>query len=226
MSITLTCELLDKIAGDRKRFENACNGMKESLLELGRVFNSKIDIEDNFEKLIMDVDFQNRSVLKIISECKFGPLMAEDDPKPENIMNNIYVGKGATKCDGNIYGYSTFMHILTTPVASSNVSNLMEMITNNFHYITNLDYSFQHCYRSRAINIFFMKEMVFGLVMLGLTYRIFYFNYIIEFRGKNTYILPVGWYPGIKYDENNPPTQFYVCNNDDKPCYGNGAYDF
>ena len=84
------------------------------------------------------------------------------------------------------------------------------------------DYSFQHCYRSRAINIFFMKEMVFGLVMLGLTYRIFYFNYIVEFREKNTYILPV------KYNGVTPaiPTNFWVCNNDDKPCYGNGAYDF
>jgi hypothetical protein len=40
--------------------------------------------------------------------------MAEEDPKAENLMNKIYVGKDATKCDGNIYGYSTFMHILTS----------------------------------------------------------------------------------------------------------------
>lgn len=179
MSITLTCELLDKIAENRKRYENRCASMKESLLELGRVFNSKIDDEEHFECLIMDVDFQNRSVLKIICECEFGPLMAEDDPKPENIMNNIYVGKGATKCDGNIAGYSTFMHILNSKPSKSADNSLLEMITNSFEYNKDLDYSFQHCYRSRAINMFFMKEMVFGLVMLGLTYRIFYLGYII-----------------------------------------------
>ena len=38
--------------------------------------------------------------------------MSEEDPKAENLMNNIYVGEGATECDGNIYGYSTFMHII------------------------------------------------------------------------------------------------------------------
>jgi hypothetical protein len=29
-------------------------------------------------------------------------------------MNQIYVGKEGTKCDGNIFGYSYYMHILTT----------------------------------------------------------------------------------------------------------------
>ena len=49
MSITLTCEILEKIAANRKKFENRCNGMKEELLELGKVFNSKIDDEEHFE---------------------------------------------------------------------------------------------------------------------------------------------------------------------------------
>lgn len=55
--IALSCELLLNIAGSRKRFENECLGLKDDLLELGKVFNSKIDDEDYYETLLLDVDF-------------------------------------------------------------------------------------------------------------------------------------------------------------------------
>jgi len=69
MSIALTVELLIKISDSRKRFKNMCNSQIASLLELGKVYNSKITDEEYFRELIMDVDFQNRTVLKIITQC-------------------------------------------------------------------------------------------------------------------------------------------------------------
>jgi hypothetical protein len=79
--------------------------------------------------------------------------MSEEDPKSENIMNNIYIGKDATKCDGNIFGYSTFMHILTQKpkIAKAGDSDFFNMITIDFKYKTDVDYTFQHRYRSRSI---------------------------------------------------------------------------
>lgn len=50
------------------------------------MFTSKIDDEKYYENLIMDTDFRDRSVLKIITENLFEPLIPEDDPKPENLM--------------------------------------------------------------------------------------------------------------------------------------------
>jgi hypothetical protein len=55
--IALSCELLVNIATSRKRFENECMGLKDELLELGKVFNSKIDDEKYYETLLLDVDF-------------------------------------------------------------------------------------------------------------------------------------------------------------------------
>ena len=81
MSIALSAELLSLIASSRKRFENECNRLKDDLLELGKTFNGKIDEDQYFEDLIMDTDFQNRTVLKIITSCKFEALMSEEDPK-------------------------------------------------------------------------------------------------------------------------------------------------
>ncbi len=40
--------------------------------------------------------------------------MEEEDPKAENIIGMLWDGIESTKCDGNIYGYSSFLHILTT----------------------------------------------------------------------------------------------------------------
>ena len=61
----------------------------------------------------MDVDFSNRSVLKIITNCGLEPLLAESDPKAENLLNCLFVGKESNLCDGDISGYSNFYHILT-----------------------------------------------------------------------------------------------------------------
>lgn len=38
--------------------------------------------------------------------------MDESDPKALNLINSIWNGPDATKCDGNIYGYSRMMHVL------------------------------------------------------------------------------------------------------------------
>jgi hypothetical protein len=40
--------------------------------------------------------------------------MSSEDPKAENLMLIIWNGKEATKCDGNIYGYSNLAHIIMT----------------------------------------------------------------------------------------------------------------
>jgi hypothetical protein len=45
--------------------------LKDDLLELGKVYNSKIDDEEGFESLLMDTDFENRTVLKIITASEF-----------------------------------------------------------------------------------------------------------------------------------------------------------
>jgi hypothetical protein len=78
------------------------------------MYSSKIQDEKYFEKLITQVDFKGRSVLKIITINNFESLMDEDDPKAENLMLMIWHGKEATRCDGNVYGYSNFCHILAT----------------------------------------------------------------------------------------------------------------
>lgn len=186
----MSAEILDTIAKSRKRFENQCSNLKGELLDLGKYYNSKIDDETVFENLLMDKDFENRTVLKIITSCKFAELMHEDDPKAENIMGQIYVGKESTQCDGNIYGYSTFMHILTQkPKKIAEGSNVafMDMITIDFKYKIDVDYTFQHRYRSKSINMYFIKEMIFGFITTATSCMIYY-SYLTSFAANKKYI--------------------------------------
>lgn len=57
---------------------------------LGQMYSSKIEDEKFYEWLITEVDFKNRSVLKIIAVNKFEYLMDENDPKAENMMMGIW----------------------------------------------------------------------------------------------------------------------------------------
>lgn len=79
------------------------------------MYISKITDEKYYEKLILDKDFQERPVLKIIAKNNFERLMDENDPKAENLMNKIWRGHEATNCDGNIFGYSSMSNVVFRP---------------------------------------------------------------------------------------------------------------
>lgn len=112
MSIALAAEILNKVASARRKFENECNKIQTELLKLGKMYSRKIEDEKYYEKLITGQDFRGRTVLKTITQNNFEPLMDEDDPKAENLMVLIWYGKEATKCDGNIFGFSNLSHII------------------------------------------------------------------------------------------------------------------
>lgn len=189
MCIALSGELLGKISETRSRFENICRGLKADLLELGKQYNLKITNEKYFRTLIMDTDFQNRTVLKIITQCQLGALMSEEDPKAENIMKQVYIGEEATKCDGSLLGFSNLFHILTSkPKKADDSTRFLEIVKIDFKYNYDVDYTFQHRYRSKSIYIFFLKELFFAIFDSIIMVYIF-LDYLIMFRDKDIYFV-------------------------------------
>lgn len=145
LCIALSCELLQIIGNSRKRFENECNDLMGDLLDLGKVFNSKIEEQDYHRQLLFDNDYQNRTVLKIITICNFEPLLNEENPLSNNIMNKIYIGDGATMCDGNIGGFSTLKCILEEepkPTYDDEEQSFKDTVSLGFEYNLEVDYSF------------------------------------------------------------------------------------
>ena len=142
MSIALTADLLEKIAVSRIRFRDQCLDLKKEILELGKVYNSKIKDEDYFEKLILDKDFKDRTVLKIICEQGLEPLMCDDDPKSEDIIMEMWEGKETPRCDGSVFGFSNLCHILfkKSKKVTDPRTTYFSIISNYFAVNLNVDY--------------------------------------------------------------------------------------
>jgi hypothetical protein len=103
-------------------------------------------------------------------------------------MNKIYRGKEATNCDGNINGFSTFAHILTEDSKKiKDDCTFKELITKDFDANLNVDYSFQHRYRTRSIESFFEKELFFALIICLIAVLI-YFDYREKFKSNDIYM--------------------------------------
>jgi hypothetical protein len=144
--------------------------LKADILELGKVFNSKIDDEDYYEKLIADKDFSNRTVLNIICNNNLSPLMHDSDPKAEDLIMEMWEGEEATRCDGNIFGYSNLAHILfkkSKKVTDPNTS-YYSIISNYFEVNFKVDYTFQFRYRTKSIEFYFQNELFMSILLLGL----------------------------------------------------------
>jgi len=90
------------------------------------------------------------------------------------------------------------------------------MITIDFEYKLDVDYSFQHRYRSKAINFYFMKEMLFGLTTC-MVILVIYFDYLDRFRGNDIYM--------ESHLAANGTVVTSICMDEDE-CYGVGNYDF
>jgi hypothetical protein len=117
--------------------------------------------------------------------------MSEEDPKAGNIMTNIYMGNEATNCDGSIYGFSNFVHILSEE--SKKVApdcTFTELVTKDFSYNLNVDYFFQHRYRTRSIESYFYKELFCASIICLLTI-IIYFDYMQKFKSNDIYMYSV-----------------------------------
>lgn len=61
--------------------------------------------------------------------------MDENDPKAERVMIMIWQGKEAAHCDGDIYGYSNFVHIIMSKakkVTDRNGNTFIQIVKNFF----------------------------------------------------------------------------------------------
>jgi len=109
--------------------------------------------------------------------------MDENDPKAENLMLTLYKGKESARCDGDIYGYSNMIHLLSSKVKKDQGAKLdfMKIVTNYFKPNFKVDYAFQYRYRSKDISFYYQKEFLCAAAMLGLFQYINY-QYLQNFN--------------------------------------------
>ena len=134
----------------------------------------------------MSKDFNDRSLIKIITENNFGLMMDDNDKKAERVMMMIWQGKEAAHCDGDIFGYSSLVHIMWSRpkrVMRRNNHSFMQIVTNFFTMNDNLNYSFQYRFRIESIQFYFYKEFLCAFLML-IIFQYVNYRYLIMFSNK------------------------------------------
>ena len=81
-------------------------------------------------------------------------------------MTKIYIGEDSAQCDGNVYGYCSMLHILSSEsIKAADNNDFFDTISCEFEPSFKVDYTFQHVYRSKSIAMYFKKEMFTGFCL-------------------------------------------------------------
>lgn len=131
ITICLACEILKKIGSQFNYYKQTTRTKIDDLLTLGDKILDNLD-EDHIEKYFMDRDFKNRSVLKIITENNFSPLLSSE--KINILIEEIWVGKKTYECDGKITDFSLLSYIANSKIRRlpGKKVNPLELLNNNF----------------------------------------------------------------------------------------------
>ena len=82
-------------------------------MKLGGYFIDNLD-DQHVEKIFLDVDFTNRTVLKIITMNGFEELCISD--KVDVLLSEIWEGKETYECDGQLNDFSIINYLATSSV--------------------------------------------------------------------------------------------------------------
>ena len=96
----------------------------------GKIVNSMKD--DVVHRMFMDIDFKDRTVLKLITHYGHHELVA--NPKIDVLLEELWVGKNTYECDGKLLDYSQLTYLLTQPIKKlpGKKISVMQLLSNNF----------------------------------------------------------------------------------------------
>ena len=88
--------------------------------------------DDKVKKMFLDVDFRNRTLLKVVTYNGFAPIFASY--KLNILLNEIWLGKGTLDCDGNYSDFSimTWLCVHPTVKVPGKPMGLGTILTNHF----------------------------------------------------------------------------------------------
>lgn len=70
--------------------------------------------ENFIEDIFMDSDFLDRTVLKLITDYEYEPLLK--DNKVSALLDQLWIGKASYACDGRITDYSKMNFLASSPI--------------------------------------------------------------------------------------------------------------
>lgn len=84
------------------------------------------------ENIFMDTDFLDRTVLKLITDYGYEPLLRDD--KASALLDELWAGKDSYECDGRNTDYSKIFFLINAPLKPLPKKKLevSALLSNNF----------------------------------------------------------------------------------------------
>lgn len=115
LTICLCCENLTKIGNAISMYKHEGHNLSGDLLGLGEKLIAEMDEDEDFiEYIFMDTDYLDRTVLKLITEFEYEPLLR--DNKISALLDRLWIGKTSYQCDGRITDFSKLTFLATSPI--------------------------------------------------------------------------------------------------------------
>jgi hypothetical protein len=113
-------------------FKRDCVFIKKKLMLLGKKIVSNLEGDDIVEKIFLDKDFLNRTVLKIIIDNNNYKILSNH--KIDELLNDIWHGKEFYKCNGSLADFSQLSYLNSNPlrVLPHKKIKLRDLLKNNF----------------------------------------------------------------------------------------------
>jgi hypothetical protein len=83
-------------------------GLGEKLIE------DMLDTDWYIENIFMEHDFLDRTVLKLITDYEYEPLLRDD--KISALLDRLWIGKSSYQCDGRITDFSKLTFLASSPI--------------------------------------------------------------------------------------------------------------
>ena len=83
------------------------------MIGLGRIIINNIE-QEVISKIFLDIDFKDRTVIKIITTNGYADLMQSE--KISILLEEIWVGKPTYECDGKLSDFSLLTFLSDAPV--------------------------------------------------------------------------------------------------------------
>ena len=141
--------------------------------------------EELIKKIFMDVDFHDRTMLKVITDKKFAGLFASE--KVHVLLDEIWEGEETYDCDGRITDFSLLTFLASAPIKRlpGKQIKVSELLSNNFTAnVSTEKFWYQYKFRKVSISYIFYKEFICSLFLVGV-FQYINFKYLGLFAASN-----------------------------------------
>ena len=181
LSLSIICDILVKLGKTSANFKVPAKLLSEKLQNICLKL-SQLLREDLIEKVYTELDFKERSILRLATDNGLEPVIKS--LKVEELIETLWTGKESFECDGRISWYSKLFYINETNLRFLNgkTFTIKDLISQNFRVQTEDEkFWYQFAFRRHSIEFIFSKEILSAFI-ITVVIQIVNLNYLLSWN--------------------------------------------